>query len=244
MRNALVVWLVLSSVGCGLGHKTAPAKASPSPTIDQARFEPLYRSGKAVEGAMSTGVSLIQFSELLQNLATEVGIAKDKATRPDELAMVGRFNEALATLVLSRQTWQDSNAEDAQQIWAIALPMLQAASRTYFSDAAGAKAAIAEAEAAQTRWAQEVATRGARVQKAVVAARAEQEKLRRVEILAGSLTNPDAETRLRSCKELAKMGTAASMYNGNIKDVMENDADARVRAACAALWKAIAPALQ
>lgn len=73
--------------------------------IDQEQFEPLYRAGKQVAGATEVGVTLVGYRELLQQLATEIDIAEDKAKSDIEKRLVEAYRNVL----------QDH--KDAQTIW-------------------------------------------------------------------------------------------------------------------------------
>lgn len=233
MRNALVALLVVSSVGCGPGSVAAPAKAAPSPapTIDQVKFEPLYRSGKAIEGALGTGVSLMKFGELLQNMATEIGIAKDKATRPDEIAMVSQFGQALAMFVSSRQTWQDRDAEAAQRIWTVAIPQLQAASRLYLSDAPGAARAIESSKAEFARQAEESAAAAADSAKTVADANAHMSTAQKIERIAFKLGDVDPRVRTKACNDLAAYGAVAEDQLSQLEANVNGETDEKAREA-------------
>lgn len=59
----------------------APQAATPKPrTIDPAKtkFAKVYRGGKAIQAAMTTGVNKMQFSRLMQEFMTELEIVKDQ----------------------------------------------------------------------------------------------------------------------------------------------------------------------
>jgi len=81
---------------------------------DKERYEPLYRAGKQMHEAVSVGVTLPRYRELLQALATEIEIANDKARTQVEKNLVVGYRDAL-------QTYQ--NAETA---WAIKLKLTTA----------------------------------------------------------------------------------------------------------------------
>ena len=66
-----------------------------SSRIDQARFEGVYRAGKALAGATDVGVVLLRYRELLATFASEVSIASDKANSKSEREMVRLYLDAL-----------------------------------------------------------------------------------------------------------------------------------------------------
>jgi hypothetical protein len=74
--------------------------------IDQKKFEPLYRSAKAVQASLAVGLTYAKFGELLQAFATEVSIAKDKASTAKESELVRLYREALLTLQDSNLLWK------------------------------------------------------------------------------------------------------------------------------------------
>ena len=68
-----------------------------SPKVDKQKFDNLYRAAKAIEGAVSVGVSYKKYSELLQNLATEISLGSDKAKTDIEKELLKSFLEVLTT---------------------------------------------------------------------------------------------------------------------------------------------------
>jgi hypothetical protein len=73
--------------------------------IDRQKFEPLYRAGKNIEGALGVGVNL-KYRELLQGFATEFSIANDKAANEAERALVKRYEEALSAYKDAGTIWE------------------------------------------------------------------------------------------------------------------------------------------
>jgi hypothetical protein len=73
--------------------------------VDQEKFDPLYRAGKAIEGATSVGVNLIRYRELLGTLAAEVSVGQDKAGSHAERDMVKAYAEALAAYKDAEIVW-------------------------------------------------------------------------------------------------------------------------------------------
>lgn len=91
MRRVLALVLFLACAGCG---------------IDRAAYEPLYRAGKDIAGAREVGVALIRYRELLQNLATEIKVAEDKATSEQERAFVSAYKDALTAFRDAETMWR------------------------------------------------------------------------------------------------------------------------------------------
>lgn len=81
-----------------------------NPVVDQAKFQDLYRSAKAIEGATSVGLNRPKFSELLQAYATEISIARDKAITKAEKDFVNLHLAALEVYQDSATVW-DSTIE-------------------------------------------------------------------------------------------------------------------------------------
>jgi len=73
--------------------------------VDQQKFDPLYRAGKAIESATSLGVNILKYRELVQDLATEVSIGNDRASSGREKKMVALFGEALAAYKDAETVW-------------------------------------------------------------------------------------------------------------------------------------------
>ncbi len=99
--------------------KTPPsdlATATPAPSldeqdlspkgIDKQKFDAVYRAAKAVKEATGVGVNFPRYSELVQALATEASIARDKASSPGEQALAQRFTMILAAYRDSVTLWQ------------------------------------------------------------------------------------------------------------------------------------------
>lgn len=76
-----------------------------TPKVDQQKFEPLYRAGKVISGAATVGVTKLKFGEMLGQFATEVSIAKDKATNQPEMNLVRTYTDALAVYQDSATVW-------------------------------------------------------------------------------------------------------------------------------------------
>jgi hypothetical protein len=94
-----------------------PATVLPEPTalpvvatvkpiqINKAIFEPVYRTSKAIEGAVGSGVTRDEYRELLQACATEIGIAKDHDLTPNDTALLAKYDEALHMYQFAGTIW-------------------------------------------------------------------------------------------------------------------------------------------
>ena len=94
MREALLSTIVVFSLAVG-------ANAS-----EQLKFEPLYRAGKAIEGATAVGVGFVKFSELTQAFTTELLVAKDRAATDKERQIVALYATAAQAFVDSLTIWR------------------------------------------------------------------------------------------------------------------------------------------
>jgi hypothetical protein len=131
-RSALDALLVVGTLafllGCG--------KATETP---QERHAGLYRSVRAIEGAIAVGVNLPRFGELLQGAGAEMLISGDRALNPDETTMVKMYGDALEGYGASQKIWQQqiqSSTEDhggVQEAWTAAGKKSDAARRAYFA---------------------------------------------------------------------------------------------------------------
>jgi hypothetical protein len=74
--------------------------------VDRIKFEDLYRAGKAFDGATTVGVNYERFGELLQNLATEISIAAEKAKSQNEKEMLKQYAIVLAMYRDSHLVWK------------------------------------------------------------------------------------------------------------------------------------------
>lgn len=88
-----------------------------SSKIDQAKFENLYRTAKAIQGSIEVGVSYDKFTELLQSLSTELSIANDKAKSEKERELLKSYSEVLACYHESAIVWK--NRIDSDRYWYI-----------------------------------------------------------------------------------------------------------------------------
>lgn len=75
-------------------------------TIDQQKFDPLNRAGKAIQASLESGVSYPRFIELLQAFSTEILVAKDKANSDLERELLQRYSEAFSIYSDSASLWK------------------------------------------------------------------------------------------------------------------------------------------
>ena len=101
----IILLFALLSFASACSTETQKPTVAPKPAIDQTKFEALYRSAKSLQGGMTVGVSYMKFGELLRGLATEISIAKDKATSSNEKELVGLYAEAFKTYQDSYTLW-------------------------------------------------------------------------------------------------------------------------------------------
>jgi hypothetical protein len=93
-------------------HKSPPP-SPPKPvmvkraTVDQKKFEPLYRAAKTIQASQVVGVNYQKFGELLQAFATEISIARDKASSAKEEGLISKYADALLTLHDSGALWKE-----------------------------------------------------------------------------------------------------------------------------------------
>jgi hypothetical protein len=105
MRPHLTLVLVVMSALTACKREPPPPPVK-QPVIDQKKFEPLYRSAKTVQASLDVGLTYAKLGDLLQAFATEISIAKDKASTPKETELVGMYRNALLTLQDSGLLWK------------------------------------------------------------------------------------------------------------------------------------------
>ena len=75
-----------------------PVAAAPQrPPIDRAKFDAVYRAGQAVLAGSDSDATVREFSQLVRAFKTEVVIAQDLASSPQEKDLVSGFASAHAT---------------------------------------------------------------------------------------------------------------------------------------------------
>jgi len=82
--------------------------------IDRKKLEGLHRAGKAVEAALTVGVTYPKFVELLQSFWTEFLIAEDNATTESEKELARLYGTALTDYQDSAKFWNAKNVSNAQ----------------------------------------------------------------------------------------------------------------------------------
>lgn len=106
LKNAIVWFLLAITMGMSAARaQTTPKKATsqrPTPAPAQAPIDPettkfakVYRSGKALQSAVTVGVNKIQFSQLVRELMTELDIVKDKPLTDHEKDINAKYLTAV-----------------------------------------------------------------------------------------------------------------------------------------------------
>lgn len=115
--GAVPVFVVLA------GACSKPLDPPPAPiTITQATFEPVYRASKTIQGSTATGVTHVQFGELLQKFSTEIAIAKDKQMNELDKKLVAVYDEGLAAYQFSNELWK-VKLESDEETWKGEIPV-------------------------------------------------------------------------------------------------------------------------
>ena len=86
---ALLIPLALG--GCSGSPAPKPVKTDPRPEV----FEPVYRVATELRSAQEVGMNRRRFGELLEKLATELSLARDKAESPKEQPVIQAYAEIL-----------------------------------------------------------------------------------------------------------------------------------------------------
>ena len=71
----------------------------------QKTFDGVSRASKAIDSAATVGVAYQKFAELVQNFATEMSVAKDKAKSSQEVEVFKAFITALETYNDALKLW-------------------------------------------------------------------------------------------------------------------------------------------
>jgi hypothetical protein len=79
--------------------------SSCGPRFERTKFEPTYRAGKAIEGAIEVGVNYPKLSELTQTFATELNIATEAAKTESEKEVASAYAAVLPPLKDSLTVW-------------------------------------------------------------------------------------------------------------------------------------------
>jgi len=92
-RNTLIVSiLAISLLRCGT-------------QLDQEKLKATYRVGKSLQSAQSLGTNYPKFGELLEQLLTEISIAKDAVETEQEREFLDLYSQALGVYNDSRMLW-------------------------------------------------------------------------------------------------------------------------------------------
>ena len=89
----IAVALLLPATLGGCSGATAPEASKPDPRPEV--FEPVYRVATELRSAQEVGMNRQRFGELLEKLATEVSLARDKAESPKEQRVIQGYAEVL-----------------------------------------------------------------------------------------------------------------------------------------------------
>jgi hypothetical protein len=127
VRRPLGVCAVLLCVAlfaCSPGRDTNSVVSSTPPKpppITTKTFEPVYRAAKSIEGAARSGVSYVKFSELLQALSTELGIARDQKLNETDRKLLTLFDEVYEHYKASSLLWH-MKIEMSDDLWKDEIP--------------------------------------------------------------------------------------------------------------------------
>lgn len=123
-KRLVIVVAVLSA--CSRSATTPaqqqPAPRPPTPAITHATFEPVYRSAKALQGALTAGVSYVKFGELLQGFSTEIGIAKDHTLTQADKTLLDLYEQAFTDYEASATLWTLKN-KASDDMWKGEIPV-------------------------------------------------------------------------------------------------------------------------
>lgn len=92
-RCAVVALLFVSMLACS------------RPAVTAATFEPVYRAASAITSATGVGVAYAAFGDLVRALATELDLARVKASTPEERSIVDAAERAMAAYKDSMTIW-------------------------------------------------------------------------------------------------------------------------------------------
>src|SRR3990172_5636920 len=99
----LTIFLFFSlSIGCSPSREdkqqekaTSNQTAAVTVKIDEKQFENVYRAFKQIQGSIAVGISYVTFVKLLQDVATEISIAKDKVKSETEKELLEIYIDVL-----------------------------------------------------------------------------------------------------------------------------------------------------
>jgi hypothetical protein len=95
--------LLLSVTLEGCSGSTAPKPSKPDPR--QEVFEPVYRVATELRSAQEVGMNRRRFGELLEKLATELSLARDKAESSKEQRVIQGYAEVLQIYKDAAAVW-------------------------------------------------------------------------------------------------------------------------------------------
>jgi hypothetical protein len=87
--------------GCSGSTEPKPVKIDPRPEV----YEPVYRVATELRSAQEVGMNRRRFGELLEKLATELSLARDKAETPKEQRVLQGYAEVLQIYKDAAAVW-------------------------------------------------------------------------------------------------------------------------------------------
>jgi hypothetical protein len=98
---AVALLLPVALGGCSGSPAPKPVKTDPRPEV----FEPVYRVATELRSAQEVGMNRRRFGELLEKLATELSLARDKAESPTEQRVIQGYAEVLQIYKDAASIW-------------------------------------------------------------------------------------------------------------------------------------------
>ena len=98
---AVALLLPVALGGCSGSPAPKPVKIDPRPEV----FEPVYRVATELRSAQEVGMNRRRFGELLEKLATELSLARDKAETPKEQRVIEGYAEVLQIYKDAASIW-------------------------------------------------------------------------------------------------------------------------------------------
>ncbi len=77
-----------------------------STRIDMKKFESVHRAGRSIEAGTRVGINQVKFEELVQNLAGEIAIARDKLESEEEKEILEIYSATLFIYQDSLALWR------------------------------------------------------------------------------------------------------------------------------------------
>ena len=241
------------------------AATTPPNVIDQKKFEATYRAAKGIEAALSVGVNAFKHQELLQLLATEIAVGRDRAATANERLLVDVYAEAASLFATAGQSWGNESAR--QELWTRALARLAIAHQLYNATpatvavaAARAQRGLRELAAKEQADAARAATDAVNRRQAAEAAAVQQEKAYREKVAheeaeearaaeraaekdrqhyAQALRDPDAGTREMAARVLGERRGASAWAVPQLIGILTSDPNEETRAGARAALRLI-----